>query len=83
MNLLDKIVNILVTQTGVKYLSYFVYDHKLRIEVNLSTLNGREIKLRFIKKDIDEKACITKLIVVLLEMERGEAWKIKRLKIQD
>jgi hypothetical protein len=49
----------------------------------MSNLNGRHFKFRFEKKNFDETACIAKLLSVLLEMERGEAWKIKLLKIQD
>lgn len=49
----------------------------------MSNLNGRTMKLKFEKKNFDEFACIAKILSVLLEMERGEAWKIKRLKTQD
>lgn len=75
--------DLLANQKNVKYLTYAIYDTKSRYEIDMANLNGRHVKLRFEKKNIDEFACIAKILSVLLEMERGEAWKIKRLKTQD
>lgn len=75
--------DILTNQKNVKYLTYAIFDTKSRFEIDMTNLNGRTVKFRFEKKNIDEFACIAKILSVLLEMERGEAWKIKRLKTQD
>lgn len=75
--------DLLSKQKNVKYLTYAIYDTKSRYEIDLANLNGRHVKLRFDKKNFDEFACIAKILSVLLEMERGETWKIKRLKTQD
>jgi hypothetical protein len=77
-----KVNDILKKQKNVKHLTYAIFETKSDYQVQLSNIN-KDVGFKFKKKDFDESACIAKILTVLLDMEKKEKWKIKRIESQD
>lgn len=73
-----KLNEILKNQKNVKYLLYAIFETKSDYQVYLSNIN-KEVDFKFKKKNFDESACIGRVLHVLLDMEKKEKWKIKRI----
>jgi hypothetical protein len=72
---MDDILRILENQKEVQYLTYFISRNRLGvIQLKLATL---EIDKKY--KFKDENACLNKIIDILFELKKKEAWFLKRM----
>lgn len=72
---MDEILRILEMQREVKYLTYIVLQDKVGlIQLKLSAVGvTKQYKFK------DESACLNKIIDILFELRRLEAWSISKL----
>lgn len=78
--LFDEISNLLKNQKNIKFLTYFVYlnPRSKTISISLNTLSGHDKKLKF-KPIQEESSCMAKLAGLLLDMEKSEKYKLRKL----